>query len=302
MQNQYKEITREGIRYILQEDRAVLDSCEEINGEVIIPDEIEGLPVKMISPYAFSRKRITEIRLPKQLEEIGRYVFYRCFELRRLCFSDSWKDIGAGAFTGCRLSEIEIDFYRGEKSCLKFIVDEVRYALSVTMRYHKNDGVIETAKVLFPEHYEEAVENTPARIVVTHHHGSGGYYRQCFYNKELNYAEYDSLLPWAVAEENESVVVDIAVCRLKFPYKLSEAAKEKYETYLTEHMEYAGSHYALSEDTEMLRFFGKSGYWTEPSIDRAIEAVSREKKTAVLSVLMEEKHRYFPKKKKTFEL
>ena len=42
MQNQYKEITREGIRYILQEDRAVLDSCEEINGEVIIPDEIEG--------------------------------------------------------------------------------------------------------------------------------------------------------------------------------------------------------------------------------------------------------------------
>ena len=42
-----------------------------------------------------------------------------------------------------------------------------------------------SARLVFPEHYEEAVENTPARILFTQHHGSGNNYRQCFYNKEM---------------------------------------------------------------------------------------------------------------------
>ena len=297
------DIWQEGIHYLLEETAAVVqETCEELEGEVKIPDEVQGLPVKRISPYAFARKRVEELHLPGCLEEVGRYVFYRCFALRRLCFTDSWKEIGAGVFTGCRLSELEIDFYRGERSCLKFIVDEVRYEICVTMRYHREDGQVETAKVLFPEHYEEAVENTPARIVETHRHGSGGYYRQCFYNRALNYAEYDSLLPWAAAGENEVVTAKIAVLRLRFPYRLSGAAKEKYEAWLVEHIEDAGRFYALAEDTETLRFFGRNGYWTREAIEQAIDAVSVEKKTEVLSVLLEERRRYFPKKKKIFEL
>ena len=146
------------------------------------------------------------------------------------------------------------------------------------------------------------MENTPARIVETHRHGSGGYYRQCFYNRELNYAEYDSLLPWAAAGENEVVTAKIAVLRLRFPYRLSGAAKEKYEAWLVEHIEDAGRFYALAEDTETLRFFGRNGYWTREAIEQAIDAVSVEKKTEVLSVLLEERRRYFPKKKKIFEL
>lgn len=293
---------RDGVFYRIEEHGVVIDSCEDIEGELVIPDEVSGKAVTEAAPYAFSRKRITELTLPRYLKSAGKYLLYRCFSLKKLCFSDAWQDIGAGAFTGCRPEEIEIDFYDGEKSCLKFLVDEIRFELRVTMHYHQPDGTVRTAKVIFPEHYEEAVENTPARIVETHYHGSGGYYRQCFYNKELNYGEYDSLLPWAIAEEEEEVVVDIAACRLRFPYKLTEEAKKRYEEYLKEHMNCAGERYVLREDTDMLRFFGQAGYWTEEALDEAIERASEEKSPVVLSLLMEEKHRCFPKKKKVFEL
>ena len=126
-------------------------SCEDVEGEVVIPEEVEGHSVMSLAPYAFSAKRMESLILPVTLREAGRYVFYRSFRLKKLCFSDTFTDIGAGAFTGCRLEEIEIDFYQGEQSCLKFIVDEIRYALWVTLRYHRSDGRIDTAKVVFPE-------------------------------------------------------------------------------------------------------------------------------------------------------
>lgn len=44
----------------------------------------------------------------------------------------------------------------------------MRYQMRIYL--HAPEGGQE-AKLLFPEHYEEAVENTPARILETHHHG-----------------------------------------------------------------------------------------------------------------------------------
>lgn len=303
MKESNEEYQLNGIRYILQESQQVqVAGCEELTGDVVIPKEVEGHPVTGMAPYAFSAGKISSLRLPKSMEKAGKYVFYRCFSLKKLCFSDAFMDIGAGAFTGCRLQELEIDFYRGERSCLKFIADEIRYALWVTMRYHRPDGRIDIAKVVFPEHYEEAVENTPARIVETHYHGVGGYYRQSFYNKELNYKEYDSLFPLALAQEEEDILIDIAAYRLQFPYQLKQAAKEAYRDYLMKHMEKAGQQYVVREDMSMLRFFGQEKLWNEEAMDQAIEKASEEKKLEALSLLMDEKRRLFPKKRKIFDL
>lgn len=294
-------ITENGIQYKIENDRAILASCEDLEGEVSVPEMLEGVRVTEAEAYAFSRKKITQLDFPRYLGKVGKYAFYRCFTLEKLSFSDALMDIGAGAFTGCNPKEIEIDFHNGEKSCLKFIADEIRYAFKVKMHFHKEDGSKEEAVVIFPEHYEEAVENTPARILETHYHGSGGYYRQCFYNKELNFQEYDSLLIWAITEESEEMVVDIAASRLRYPYKLSETAKERYEAYLKEHMECAGSRYVQMEDLGMLKFFCEQKFFTKKALDETIEVAVQEKKTEILSVLMDEKRRLFPKQKKTFE-
>ncbi len=68
----------------------------------------------------------------------------------------------------------------GNKSCLKEILTEIRYQIIATLRYQGTE-----TKILFPEYYADAVENTPARIVETHYYGSGGEYRECFYQQEL---------------------------------------------------------------------------------------------------------------------
>ncbi len=305
--NGRKEITVNGIRYALwKEDagsaQAQVTACEDFEGDAVIPEEVEGHSVRSLAPYAFSAKRIESLSLPRTLEKAGKYVFYRCFSLKKLCFTDSFTDIGAGAFTGCRLEELEIDFYQGEQSCLKFIADEIRYALRVTLRYHRPDGRIETARVVFPEHYEEAVENTPARIVETRYHGAGGYYRQSFYNKELNYPEYDSLFPLALAQEEEEILADIASYRLRFPYRLEKQAEERYLEYLTGHMAQTGRQNVLREDMDMLRFFGEKRLWDKKALIYAVETASEEKKPEMLAYLMEQKRRLFPSTKKIFDL
>lgn len=306
-QHEGEEITVNGIRYALwKEDagaaQAQVTGCEDLEGAAVILEEVKGHSVRSLAPYAFSAKRIGSLTLPKTIEKAGKYVFYRCFDLKRLCFSDAFTDIGAGAFTGCRLEELEIDHYQGEQSCLKFIADEIRYALRVTLRYHRPDGQTETARVVFPEHYEEAVENTPARIVETHYHGAGGYYRQSFYNKELNYPEYDSLFPLALAQEEEEILADIASYRLRFPYRLERKAEEQYLEYLAGHMAQAGKQNVLREDMDMLRFFGEKRLWDRESFAQAVETASGEKKPEILAYLMDQKRRLFPGRKKTFDL
>lgn len=295
-------MTLQGIPYQKNKDGIEILKIPEAEGEVSISEAIEEEFVRWAAPYAFSGTQVEEVALPRYMEKIGNYIFYRCFRLRKLSCSDALVDVGAGAFTGSSIREIEIDFYSGEKSALKFIVDEIRFELEVTMRFHREDESVETARVVFPEHYEEAVENTPARIVETHYHGSGGNYRQCFYQRELNFAEYDGLLPRAVAEEKEEVVVKIAALRLLCPYKLSAAAKERYEAYLAAHMECAGKVYVQKEDVAMLRFFGRAGLWSEPALGCAVDAAEAGGKTEVLGLLMDERRRLFPKKKKVFEL
>ena len=56
------------------------------------------------------------------------------------------------------------------------------------------------------------------------------------------------------------------------------------------------------EDVEGIRFLSSKGYWTEAALGYAVDAASKRKETEILSVLMDEKHRRYPARKKKFEL
>lgn len=293
-----------------------------------VPDRLDGKPVDRLEAYAFAVSRpeftdrikscreetsllaggpeqlwggkVTQIELPYSIERIGNYCFYGCSRLEKLCFTDHLSDIGGGAFTGCRLKELEIDFYDGEKSCLRDVAAENRYRLNVTLRYHRKNGKTETAKILFPEHYEEAVENTPARIVMTQYHGSGGNYRQCFYQKELDYREYDELFPHALAWEEQEVLLTLVFGRLLFPYRLSVQAQERYQAYLKDVSGEAVRMLVGKEDLKGLSYMAAQGIFNETSMETGITCAAETGKTEVLSFLMEKKNRLFPAKKKVF--
>lgn len=312
------------IHYLKTENGIVLTSCHGMDGKIILPDEINGIPITGIAAYAFSDSKepenvdvwkseeaaflsetkrlkttdITEVRLPFGIREIGKYAFYRCRNLEKIILSDGILEIGGGALTGCRgIREVEMHFLHGEQSALKSILDEVRFAVHARLYMGNN-----VADILFPEHYEEAVEDTPARQFYTQRHGAGGDYRQCFYNRELDYKKYDALLPRVIAEDTVETIVKMALGRLKYPYKLSAEAKMSYEKYLKKHLTKMIVLLIDNEDMENLKFVLKEQLFDEEALSAGIEYATEQKKTEILSLLMDEKHKAFPKKKKTFDL
>lgn len=268
-----------------------------------VPEKIEGYPVTEIGAYAFSERMgdasvIEEIILPPTIRRIGRYAFYNCRNLKRIQLYNTVADLGAGAFTGChQVREIDITFVGDEKSCLKEFLIDLPEEQTVYIHGEKGD-----ARFVFPEYFEEAVENTPARILETHTHGSGMMYRNCFVQRELKRNLYDERFEWAKGSESEETLFRIAFCRLLYPYELSEKAEQNYKEYLKVHLE-ACIRWTVKNKREKELY-----YLTEHCVERAeemellIREGNRYGEAQVLSFLMDYKHRNFKTKRKTFEL
>lgn len=315
------------IHYRERENGIEIVRCYGTDPHVELPERISGLPVVRAAAYAFSARKgqedtdiliwdtqenrlfrqqeqllageaVESVAFPDSMEEIGRYLFYGCRNLRELSFSDSLTEIGSGAFTGCReLRELRVRLLNGDRSCVSEILGDLWQRIDVT--FHK-DG--EEARLVFPEHYEEAVENTPARILFTQHHGSGNNYRQCFYNKEMDYRKYDDLFSVARAWDRTEVLADLVFARLCYPVGLSGAAKDAYESYLKEHGAQAAGYLAETGRLKELREMSARCLWEEETLNAAAERASRSRQGEALSFLMNEKHRLFPGKRDKYEL
>ena len=242
------------------------------------------------------------IVFPHTLKEIGRYIFYGCGNLKKLEFSDSLMQIGCGAFTGCHaLEKLTVHMRQGKKSGVKEMLGEMWQRIDVNFLYeYEEDGIEKSdimhrrenkseARLVFPEHYDEAVENTPARILYTEYHGSGSNYRQCFYDKELNYQEYDRLFEMAVAMDKLEVLVDMSFGRLEFPYELTGKARENYREYIRKNLGDIAEYLVKQEDMHRLEVLSSQKLWTLEGIDTALDCASKRKETEVSAFLMNER-------------
>lgn len=217
---------------------------------VEVPETIEGFPVTTIDAYAFSQTEVTDVFLPDSVVRIGRYAFYNCFNLHVFSFHSTLTDIGAGAFTGChKVRRLKIHLTKQEPTYLKDILAELPEALCVD--YHCGTDY---ACLMFPEFYEEGVENTPARIIEHHTHGTGLHYRNCFLHRVFQFQEYDRRFPMAVVQESSNFVLELVLGRLQYPFCLSDNAREIYTDYLKEHLDYATRYLTDKKDTIRLSF------------------------------------------------
>lgn len=304
---------------------------------VEVPENIDGCPVTSIASYAFSSHKwekdedvliyeeacengsfrqeaplrcggnVKEVHLPPTVRAIGNYAFYGCINMEVFHGTDRIVRMGSGVFTGCRLSQVWINFYEGEKSCLKEILTDIRYGITATLVYGN-----EKIRIVFPEYYADAVENTPARIVETHYYGSGGDYRECFYRRELDFAKYDETFALSAARDQGEVTACVALGRLMYPYRLREKAERIYHVYVKEHMtqimgyclEYLEENRELSvgEPMEIIEFCCRKALVSEESLEYGIERAAQSGQTELLSILMDERQKRFPKKKKEFIL
>ena len=252
--------------------------------------------------HVLAGKDVEEIVFPDTLKEIGRYIFYGCGNLRKLEFSDSLMQIGCGAFTGCHaLEKLTVHMRQGKKSGVKEMLGEMWQRIDVNFLYeYEEDGIEKSdimhrrenkseARLVFPEHYDEAVENTPARILYTEYHGSGSNYRQCFYDKELNYQEYDRLFEMALAMDKLEVLVDMSFGRLEFPYELTGKARENYREYIRKNLGDIAEYLVKQEDMHRLEVLSSQKLWTLEGIDSALDCASQRKETEVSAFLMNER-------------
>ncbi len=314
------------IHYRIKNNAIEIIRCYGTDDRIMIPAEIRGLPVVSAAPYAFSAHKdgeeeaevwesedafsfggerllageeVQEIVFPETLKEIGRYIFYGCKKLERLEFSDTLMQVGTGAFTGCSgLKEIVIHQKKGLKSCAKEILGELWQKIDVDFLYENSEASGKRAHMVFPEHYDEAVENTPARILFTEYHGSGTNYRQCFYNKELDFAEYDSLFDMAVVMDKLEVLVDMSFGRLRYPWQLSEKAKKQYEDYIRGNLKDIGKYLVDIGNLNGLELLSRAKLWNREGLEHSIDVTSRKKDMEISAFLMNERSRMMEEERK----
>lgn len=299
--------------YLIKDGEVTVTRCYGKEARVALPGRIEGCPVTRLEAYIFSDGRkerdrahaicgeqLLEVCIPSSVREIGNYAFYGCRKLEKLTLYHETSDIAGGAFTGChRLSHLDVHMEHAWGYCLKDLVSELHHELSVTLYYE--DGPEKTARLLFPEYYEEAVENTPARILETHFHGSGYAYRQIFRDGKIVYPEYDRLFFEAQNLECEDFCIELCLLRLMHPRELSEEAWGCYRSWLMEHRMSAASWCIEFEQEERLEYLAGFAEWTGEELGILIAAANQKGRISMQSFLMDYKHQFSRNRKKTFE-
>lgn len=265
-----------------------------------IPSRVNGLPVTELGDYVLSGLACEKVILPKKVKKIGKYGFYNCRNLKELAFSSCFADLGCGAFTGChKIGRLQVQMEDEENSGLKEILSEIHESLRIELK-----GKIQ-AVLWFPEFYEEGVENTPARILMTHVHGSGLYYRNCFQGKKLNFFEYDKRFELALAQESPDFVRELVYGRLSKPWELCADARERYEAYVWEHYEDIALAFVQEdgeEDLEWLLTHYPIAPENKPVFEKILNAGAMREIPSMMSMLMEYARVHFPAKRKSFEL
>ncbi len=245
--------------------------------------------------------RLKELRLPAHLKKVGAYALYNCENLRKLEFYSTTLDWGAGVFTGCRgVEQLTVHVDEERKSCLREVLAELRQTLEVVYlpegvpREGTASGVEKSAaasgaRLIFPEFFEEAVENTPARILVTETHGCGQKYRNAFVQTQFQFKEYDSLFPHVRVQEPEPLTARLALERLMYPYRLEERYARQYREYLDEHALAAAEQAVAGEDMQALEWIFAHIAFDGAQFARLLDAAGRQKRGAVVSFLMDQK-------------
>lgn len=290
--------------------------CYGKSSRVVVPEYIEGQPVTEIAAYAFAQNReeepqnisgmpcvcgidLEELYLPQTIIKLGRYIFYNCIHFEKLSFFSNISYIGAGAFIGCeRLSYLEMYELSEEKSCLREILTDLKQTVHVNA-YRKEDCQYE---LIYPEFFEEAVENTPARIIETRTHGMGIQYRNAFRDTRVVFSEYDKLFEMGKYNIDLDNAIQMTVGRLMYPIELEEVPGQEYQKYLKDHLRTAAITFLNEEEYDKVQWLAECFIDTKEQADVLIQTATERKDTEALSMLMDIYRCRFSERRRKFSL
>ncbi|MBR3969556.1 MAG: leucine-rich repeat protein [Ruminococcus sp.] len=102
----YVSGTYENLNYRQYSDHVVVEGRYDVKGDIVIPSEVNGLPVTELGSFELSG--ITSVVIPDSVKKIGNFCFYFT-NIKSIVLPDSVTIIGDNAFSGCgKLESIEI--------------------------------------------------------------------------------------------------------------------------------------------------------------------------------------------------
>lgn len=288
-----------------------------------LPDTLGGLPLVQIGDYAFSASQhkvlpkgevhtaqigtpppapqplcgnfLQAVRLPQPLQVLGNAAFYNCRKLEQLSFGPQVRSVGSDLFTNChQLTRFVLRAAPEAPTGLPPLLGALQTDLRLT--FAPNGTVL--AALRYPEYWEELEENAPAHIFNRGIHGQGYRYRQCFTRGVVDYTAYDRTFEVALAEEDPTMLAELAFDRLRWPVALTEEAREQYTAYLAGHADLAAGRLIREEDDEGLQLLCSLSVFTVESLAQARQLAQQlEKPRAAALLLAHQRAAFAPKKK-----
>lgn len=156
---EYTYGTHEQFTYKNYGDHIVISDCDESAIEVVIPPEIEGLPVISIGTSAFfDCSGLTSVTIPNSVTSIELAAFYKCYGLTSIEIPDSVTSIERSAFSGCSgLTSITIL----NPECK---IDDSKYTISETATIY---GYENSTAQTYAERYGKSFESLDGTLVTT---------------------------------------------------------------------------------------------------------------------------------------
>ena len=200
--------------------------------ELVIPGTQDGKPVRRILKNALRElSGVRSIRIAEEVTEIGDFACYASPELIRVSLSETLTELGDGVFRGCE--GVHYAAPQGNFYALRALLTEPEPAFRCELKL--SDG---EAELYFPSFQNEFDEDTMARAIHPRIEGCGYAFRECVTRRSIDFYQYDRQFARAAAAEREPAC-RIAMGRLRYPYRLSEARREEYRAYLAAESETA---------------------------------------------------------------
>lgn len=194
---------------------------------------------------------LEEVTLPDSLRVIGSCAFYNCRKLRTLSVGAGELTVGSDVFLNCfALADLIVRADPEEPTGLFALVNNITEAVRALFWLPGEDAP--RAGLWYPAYWED-VEESPAHILLHTFSGQGYHYRQCFLNGKFLCAEYDAIFPEGHASEDMNIMAMLCFDRLRWPWNLTEKAREAYTTFLKANPGRVVSRLLKAQDNDSLK-------------------------------------------------
>ena len=216
---------------------------------VIVPECIEGYPVVNIGKKAFlSAKTVSRIEIPRSVDRIGDWAFASCNRLTELVLPSKSLDIGTGVFKDCNMLE-KIVLKQTDKDCAAGVSEmdcaagvsekdcgtsneDIFYLLAAAVSKLDAQYLFDTVNAGSPEwfgHFDSTVMQLLAKD------DSDGFSKMLLCGEEDYVGDESNFDTYCLM--NQKSKVRVLLLRLMYSEGLTEDIKNRFVSYLKEHME-----------------------------------------------------------------